>query len=73
MSGSCHICNVQSQLVAEVRYQHNLTFEDDPSFIKQLQYLIHQMHNVEIVIQQQSRAKTPQNSLSNDKVDGPTP
>ncbi len=56
-------------MVAEVRCQHNLTFKDGTSFIKQLQYLIYKMHNAEVVIQQQSRAKTPQKSLLNDKAD----
>lgn len=60
-------------MVAEVRYQHDLTLDDELNSTQELQQLIHRMHNAEIIIEQQSRAKTPQNSLSNDKADEPAP
>ncbi len=60
-------------MVAEVRYQHNLTLDDESNSTQQLQHLIRKMHNAEVTIEQQSRAKTPRKSLLDDKKNEPTP
>ncbi len=60
-------------MVAEVRYQHDLTLDDEPNSTQELQQLIHQMHNAEITVQQQSRAKTPNSTVSRDKSNEPAP